>query len=177
MSNNLMYEERISSNWTELLFAGLTLLFLLLGVWRISMRGLNFLGAAFLVITVVFFFYAINYRTLIVRIDSQALRLKFGIFSWKIPLSNIEECGIDDLPVLMKYGGAGIHFMMIRGRYRASFNFLEHPRIVIGLKNKAGPVRDVSFSTRQPEAVIQALETRASARNTLLKISQEHANK
>mgnify|MGYP000900013350 CR=1 FL=1 len=33
----------------------------------------------------------------------------------------------------LRYGGAGIHFMSIRGRYRASFNFLEYPRVVIAL--------------------------------------------
>lgn len=72
-----------------------------------------------------------------------------------MPLANIEECRLDALPALMRYGGAGVHFMGIGGRYRASFNFLEHPRIVIALKRKAGPVRDISFSTRRPDDVLR----------------------
>jgi hypothetical protein len=60
----------------------------------------------------------------------------------------------------MKYGGAGIHFMFIRDRYRASFNFLEYPRVVIAFKKKVGPVRDISFSTRKPEDVIQLIQGR-----------------
>jgi hypothetical protein len=58
----------------------------------------------------------------------------------------------------MRYGGAGIHWMMVHGRYRASFNFLEYPRVVVRFKQKRGLVQDVSFSTRQPEEVIRCIE-------------------
>jgi len=40
--------------------------------------------------------------------------------------------------------------MFVRGRYRASWNFLEYPRLVVALRKKAGPVHALSFSTRQP---------------------------
>jgi hypothetical protein len=62
----------------------------------------------------------------------------------------------------MKYGGAGIHFMLVRTRYRVSFNFLEHPRVVIALRRRAGPVRDVSFSTRRPDELMQLLQSAVS---------------
>jgi hypothetical protein len=58
----------------------------------------------------------------------------------------------------MRLGGAGIHFMFIRGRYRASFNFLEHPRAVIAFRQPVGPVRDLSFSTRHPEELCQLIQ-------------------
>jgi hypothetical protein len=57
----------------------------------------------------------------------------------------------------MRLGGAGILFMFVRKRYRASFNFLEYPRVVIALRKKAGPVQDISFSTRRPEDVIRRI--------------------
>ena len=57
----------------------------------------------------------------------------------------------------MKYGGAGIHFMTVHNRYRASFNFLEYPRVVIAFKKKVGLVRDISFSTRRPEEVTRLI--------------------
>ena len=63
----------------------------------------------------------------------------------------------------MKYGGAGIHFMMIGKRYRASFNFLEYSRVVIALKNKVGLVQDISFSTRQPEEILKLVREAISA--------------
>lgn len=33
-------------------------------------------------------------------------------------------------------------------------NFLEHPRIVIKLKKKRGPIRDVAFSTERPNEIL-----------------------
>jgi hypothetical protein len=64
----------------------------------------------------------------------------------------------------MRLGGAGIHFMLINKRYRASFNFLEHSRVVIALKRKVGPVRDISFSTRQPDEVLRLIQGAISAK-------------
>jgi hypothetical protein len=76
-----------------------------------------------------------------------------------VALENVESCLLDDVPLLMRMGGAGIHFMFIRKRYRASFNFLEYPRVVIAFKKPAGPVRDISFSTRQPERIRQLVHS------------------
>jgi hypothetical protein len=163
MTDNLIYEERLSSNRTEALFISLTILFLTLLMWQISRGSSDILSAAFFFSFIFFLFYSVNYRILIIRLTPESLKLKFGVFTWTIPLDNIEECRHDDLPLVMRYGGAGIHFMVIRRRYRASFNFLEHPRVVIAFKKKAGLVRDVSFSTRHPDKVIQLLQNAASA--------------
>jgi hypothetical protein len=62
------------------------------------------------------------------------------------------------VPMIKKYGGAGIHGMFHKKRYRISFNFLEHPRVVVSLKEKKGPVQGVTFSTRRPEEVLQILQ-------------------
>lgn len=167
MNTNILYNEKLSSRRTEILFIALTLLFLLLFVWCVTGRGLDFIASIFLFFCVVFLFYSLNYRTLIIRLTAESLILTFGIFGWSIPLSNIDAIQPDDdLPALMKYGGAGIHFMTVRKRYRASFNFLEYPRVVIGLKRKAGLVRDVSFSTRQPEEIIRLIDGARSVNMT-----------
>jgi hypothetical protein len=86
---------------------------------------------------------------------NKALTLKFGIFKWVVDLNNIDGCQMDTVSGLMKFGGAGIHFMFVKKRYRASFNFLEYPRVVVSFKKKIGPVSDLSFSTKNPEKVIQ----------------------
>ena len=165
MTDNLIHEERVSSNKTEALFLGFTILFLMLLIWRKSTGSPDILSAIFFFIFVFFLFYSVNYRTLIIRLNPESLKLKFGIFTWTIPLDNIGECRLDDLPVLMRYGGAGIHFMFIRKRYRASFNFLEHPRVVIALRRRVGIVLDISFSTRRPGDVIQLVQNAVSARS------------
>jgi hypothetical protein len=56
--------------------------------------------------------------------------------------------------------------MFVRKRYRASFNFLEHSRVVIRLKSKVGLVQDVSFSTCQPNEIIQLMQEAISANKT-----------
>jgi len=165
--DNPIYEERVSSDWTEALFLSFTILFFMLLIWRMGTGSLDILNAAFFFFFVFFFFYSVNYRTLIIRLTPESLKLKFGIFTWTIPLDNIRECRLDDLPILMRYGGAGIHFMFIRKRYRASFNFLEHPRVVIAFNRKVGIVQDISFSTRRPDDVIQLLQNAVSARGAV----------
>jgi hypothetical protein len=163
MVDNLIYKERVSSNRTEALFLVLTILFLMLLIWRVKTCSLDILSAAFFCLFGFFFFYSVNFRTLIIRLTPESLKLRFGIFTWTVPLDNVEECRLDDIPLLMRMGGAGIHFMVIRKRYRASFNFLEHPRVVISLKRKVGFVRDISFSTRRPDDVLQHIQTAVSA--------------
>ena len=152
-----MYAERLSSKKTEGLFIGLMTLFLLLAVWRISTAGLDALASLFLCFFILFLFYSLNYRTLIITLSQRSLRLQFGVFSWTEHLDNIDACALDEIPKLKRFGGAGIHFMFIHKRYRASFNFLEYPRVVMTLKKKRGLVQDVSFSTTQPKKILGLL--------------------
>jgi Ca2+/Na+ antiporter len=164
MNDDLLYHESITSNRTKVLFLALTILFFLLLVWRVNADGWDVLAAVFFCFFAFFLFYAVNYRTLIIRLTTESLKLTFGIFTWTVALDNVEECHLDSLPLLMKYGGAGIHFMFIRNRYRASFNFLEYPRVVIAFKRKAGLVRDISFSTRRPDDVLRFLQEAVSSK-------------
>jgi hypothetical protein len=162
MNEHIVYQERVSSNRTEVLFLALTIIFFVLLIWRRSAAGLDTFAAVFFFF-VVFFFYSMNYRTLIICLSSESLKLKFGLFTWTVALVNIEACNRDDVPVFMRMGGAGIHFMFIRKRYRASFNFLEYPRIVVAFKNKTGLVRDISFSTRRPDDLLRLIKEAISA--------------
>jgi hypothetical protein len=166
LTDDLIYNERVSSTRTEGLFLGLTSFFLLLFIWRVTAYSLDILAAVFFFFSVFFLFYSLNYKTLIIRLTQEALKLTFGIFTWTVPIENIEECRHDKIPILMQVGGAGIHFMIIQKRYRASFNFLEHPRVVIELKRKVGLVRDISFSTRRPDEIIQLVQEVVSVQET-----------
>lgn len=158
-SEHLIYEEKVTSDQTEALFMTLMALFLLVGIWRMRISKLDVITAVCFCLFVVFLFYSVNYRTLVIRVTEDSLRLVFGVIAWKAPFKNIEECRLDnDIPVLMRYGGAGVHFMLIHRRYRASFNLLEHPRVVIMLKRKAGLVRDISFSTCRPDELITLVQ-------------------
>lgn len=159
MTSQTLYEERLSSVRTEALFIVLTLLPLALFAWRVPSAGIDGWSVFLLVVTAMFLFYSVNYRTLVTRITADVLRLRFGLFEWKLALQNIEFCSPDTVS-LWRIGGAGIHFTFIDRRYRAMFNFLEYPRLVVGLKVKKGPVRDVVFSTRRPAELMALLQPR-----------------
>jgi hypothetical protein len=153
------FEERVSSGRTEALFVGLTILFLLLLTWRAVATGLGLLTIAFFCGFGLFLFYSLNYRTLTIRMTSESLELKFGVFRWTMPWHNIEKCGFDDTS-LWRIAGAGIHLTWIRRRYRIFFNFLEYPRVVLALRERKGPVRDIALSTSTPEEVVSAITQR-----------------
>jgi Ca2+/Na+ antiporter len=156
--DDLVYDERVASKRTEALFLALTILFFLLFIWRLIADRLDILAVVLLCLCCFFLFYSVNYRTLVIRLTAESLKLTFGLFTWTVPLDNIEGSRLDDIPALMRMGGAGIHFMLIRKRYRASFNFLEYPRVVIALKKKVGPVQDISFSTQRPDEVLRLIQ-------------------
>ena len=159
MQTSQVYHEKLTSIKTTALFLILTILFFCLFSWRLLTVGMDWLAILLLVLACFFLFYTINYRTLDIQISFDNLKLQFGVFSWQIPLNSIAHFQLDnDIPWLMRNGGAGIHFMFVRGRYRASFNFLEHPRVVLRFKHKIGPVTDLSFSTAQPSQLIKHLE-------------------
>lgn len=162
-----LYDERVTSKRTEALCLTLMVLFLLLFLWHVNTAGADIVTAVFVCLFGMFLFYSVDYRTLTIRLTSEYLKLTFGVFTWTVPLDNVEECRLDGMPVLVRMGGAGIHFMRVRGRYRASFNFLEHPRVVIAFKRKVGPVRDISLSTRRPNDVLRLLQEAVSARRTV----------
>ncbi len=153
-----LYVERLTSKRTTLFFALLSVLSFLLAIMRASWYAFEALALTLAFFSVFFLFYTVNYRVLEIKLTAKALNVTFGIFSWEVPFSQIAGAQVDSLPVIKQYGGAGIHFMFVRKRYRASFNFLEHPRVVVVLKKKIGLVQDISFSTRHPDEVIQLIK-------------------
>ena len=159
------YIERVSSNKTEALFLGLTLLFFILSAWRIQIAGLTILSVIFLILFSLFLFYSLNYRVLVIQITMEAIVLKFGIFTWKVPMVNIDGCTLDTVS-LWRIGGAGIHFSFFQGRYRAMFNFLEYPRVLLSFKKKKGPVRDFAFTTKNPEKILDFIQAASTTINS-----------
>ena len=158
MSKEFVFSENIFSNKTLFLFVKLMLLFGALSARSMFITENRGWGIAFCCISLFFLFYVFNYRVLIIQVDEDELRLKFGLFTWHIHLSNIETSFLDKTS-LWRIGGAGIHFSPIGGRYRAMFNFLEYDRVVICLKEKKGLVRDIAFSTRQPDELMRLLKS------------------
>ena len=109
MPSNHIYSERVSSNKTEALFVVLALLFFLPFAWFGRAGVFSGWSILFFCLFAFFLFYALNYRTLNIQLSNEALQLKFGIFTWAIPLHNIET-SFPDTTSLWRIGGEGIHY-------------------------------------------------------------------
>jgi len=160
MSDKLIYLEQVSSRRTGVLFIILMIAFFIPFIWVARTSLFGGWSTFFFCLSAFFLFYAVNYRTLIIRLTEETIRLKFGVFSRNIPYDNIENCFLDT-SVAPRSGGAGIHFMFIKGRYTAMFNFIEYDRVVVSLKVRKGPVRDIAFSSRQTEELMQIIREKA----------------
>ena len=154
-----IYSEKVQSPKTSLLFIILTVIFAALFTWRVSAVGFRFIPILYLFFGIFFFLYVINFRSLIITITENTIFLKFGLIQWRTLLENIQTCELDDSPDIIKYGGAGVHFAFVHRKYRAYFNFLEHPRVVITFIYKQGPVQELVFTTRQPAEVIKIIDS------------------
>ncbi len=157
-----IYAEKLQSNLTTGLFAILASVFMALFGWRVSVVAWKFSPVLFLFLSVLFLFYVFNYRTLQIQVSEQTLTLKFGLVRWQTDMENIQSCVLDDPPLWIKYGGAGVHFAQVGGLYRAFFNFLEGPRILVTFKEKQGLVQALSFSTYQPDKLLELIERRTT---------------
>ena len=153
-----IYSEEIRSNKTDLLFVVLALITYALSVWKFSVVGFKFGPGFYLFLGLLFTFYIFNFKVLKISITDQVLDLKFGIIPWKTELSNIQEIALDDAPMIIKYGGAGVHFAFVKGEYRAFYNFLEHPRVLIRFKKKQGLVEALVFTSRQPDQILTIIQ-------------------
>jgi hypothetical protein len=153
MNTNSIYHERLTSTRTTALFIFLALLFSGLFIYRFSSEALDGWAVLWAVLGGMFIFYVFNYRALTIEIDKTAIRLRFGLLGMRVEFHEITACETDTVS-LWRIGGAGIHFSPMGGRYRAMFNFLEYPRLVLRLNRKRGWIWDVAFSTRNPDEVM-----------------------
>lgn len=155
---DFIYQERIKSFRTTLLFIVLAGFFFALFVWRYRTVGFRFGSGLTLFFGLFFLFYVLNYRELLIRISAEEVLLNFGLVRWRTKIRNIKEALFDDSPAMIKYGGAGVHFAVVGGEYRAFYNFLEYPRIVLRFHDKQGPVQALVLTTRNPEKILQIIQ-------------------
>lgn len=158
---NVLYNEKVRSNKTSLLFVILALVFFTMFGWRFSVVGYRFVPGLYAFLGLFFCFYVINFRELEILITDQTLQLKFGVIGWSSNIDNIKSSILYDPPFWIKFGGAGVHFAMVDGDYKAFYNFLEYPRVLIGFHQKQGWVQSLVFTTRQPDKILEILGKRS----------------
>jgi len=152
------YDETLFSKWSTLLLFSITVIFILLYFYQIIVGPIGTDPAPnwfWLVMAVFMLAITINFGRLTTRITSAGLTVSYGIFKKRIPWRNIEDCYIDEASAI-RYGGWGIRLGRVGGRWRTVYNVIGGPRVVVSLKK--GRIRELVFSTENPEEVIGAID-------------------
>jgi hypothetical protein len=100
-------------------------------------------------------FLTLNFGRLSIKVDYHTVTVGYGIIKKRIPLENIKDCNIDETPAI-KYGGAGIRTIKIKGEWILVFNVVGGPRVALSLRQ--GRYKKFVFSTKNPEEVINVIK-------------------
>ncbi|MBS3816457.1 MAG: hypothetical protein KGY76_02715 [Candidatus Thermoplasmatota archaeon] len=152
------YEETVFSKWMTLILGIITTIFFSIWIydifvgWNWSVPPLSWfwLGMFLFMLGI-----TINFAKLSIKIDSEGISLGFGILRKKIPWQRVEDSYVDEASAL-RYGGWGLRFTRVEGKWRTAFNAVAGPRVVVSL-NK-GFVREIVFSTKDTEKAIQTIK-------------------
>lgn len=152
------YEETVFSKWMSMMLGSITTIFFLIGIydiffgwnWSEPLPSWFWLGMSLFMLAI-----TINFLKLNIKIDSESLKVGYGIFRKKISWERVEDCHIDERSAL-RYGGWGDRFTRVDGKWRSVYNVIGSPRVVVSLKN--GLIREFAFSTRNPEEAMEAIK-------------------
>ena len=102
----------------------------------------------------------VNFSRLTIRMSPENITVGYGRITRQIPWENIESCYLDETSAIF-YGGVGIRFARIRGKWRLVYNIIATPRVVLSLK--AGRFQEFVFSTKNPDEVLSIINDRIAA--------------
>lgn len=153
------YEETIFSKWITILFSTITAVFFFLWSYDIFV-GWNWDDPIpswfWLGMFLLFFGLTVLFFRLTININSEGLTVGYGFLKKSIPWEKVEDCHIDETSSL-RYGGWGIRITRVRGKWRMAYKVVGRPRVVVSLNQ--GWIRELVFSTKDPEEAMEAIET------------------
>lgn len=157
MGKNI-YEETISAKWMTVSFAVITIIFFSVFLYQLLTGPIGADPAPdvlWLVLALLFFSLTLNFRKLKINISSEGISAGYGIFKSTISWEKLEEVYLDETSTA-RYGGWGIRVSRVEGNWRLVYNVIGGPRVVISSKD--GFFKDLAFSTKNPEEVIEIIE-------------------
>lgn len=148
-----IFSERIFSRSLFLIFTAGALL----SGWLIfasPAEGDPVTSAAISIVTIlffVFFFLAVNFSSMSLRITFDHISVRYGIFSYRADLLSVADISMErkngssmDLP--------GIRMKAIKGGAWRLYYSAGLPRVILHFRE--GAIRELAFSTRSPEKVV-----------------------
>jgi hypothetical protein len=154
---NKEYQEKISSGLLSIL-AGAAGVFSLGMFAYIQLSDSTDIPAALWTLPAVgllLLFVAINFASLVIKVSPRGVSAGYGVFRHSVPAADISGYYLDEASHLA-YGGFSIRFGRNNGKRKVVYNTVGTPGVVIQQHSK--PDQEFVFSTKNPEAVIKALQ-------------------
>jgi hypothetical protein len=155
--NMKKYSEQISWIGIPLIFISISIFLFVLFFWFYYTSHFTLILWNLIIISILFIFISIVFRSLKISIDQEKLSISYGFIKYKILISKIKEFSIDD-KYGIKYGGYGIRLGKKKGLWFTAFILPGTKRISLIYKKKVDLMKNFIFSTNNPDAIISQLE-------------------
>ncbi len=152
-----LYKERILSGWNIAIMAVVVFALLAVLLYQLLVGPLGTEPApnGFFIGMIVFFVaLGINFAGLSITVGVDGVTVGYGIIRHRVEWGNIVSCRIDESSAV-RYGGWGIRTAWVGGKRRLVYNIIGAPRVVV--EKRTGRHHELAFSTRNPEAVMGAI--------------------
>ena len=152
-----IYEERIYSRWNILIMGTVVAAVLAALIGQLISGPLGAKPAPntfFIGMILLFLALGANFATLTIRVTIHGISVGYGIIRHQIPWGEVIGCRVDEASAL-RYGGWGIRVGCVGGKRRLVYSILGAPRVVV--ERRLGRYEEFVFSTRNPEAVMKAI--------------------
>jgi hypothetical protein len=150
MQAGRVYEERIFSLLTTVIMTVICSAMLFMFFYQLLVCPVGTRPAPnwfFLVMFLVFLALGLNFARMTVRIDQHGISVGYKIIRHNISWGNVTECYREESSSL-RYGGWGIRFGRVEGKWRLVFNIIGGERVVIG--QNQGRWDEFVFTTNNP---------------------------
>lgn len=133
MQTNNFYEEKIFSKCIFLIMTSVNTIFFFVLIYQIIISPAGTQSAPNWIILLMFLINAlviINFSRLSINMNSHFIIVSYGIFKRKIKWNNIDYCYLDDTSIF-RYGGWGIRFGKVKGKWRLVYNIIGAKTVVL----------------------------------------------
>ncbi len=157
------YEEVLFSKISTIILSVVTSAFFLIYIHQITVEPTwaePLPNWFWLMMAVFLLAMTINFSRMKIKIDNDGIFIIYGVMKKKISWKNVKDCSVDE-GSSVKYGGWGLRFWRGKGNFRIIYNIAAGDRIVISLNS--GFVREIVFSTRNPEKVMKIIKKHISS--------------
>jgi len=160
--NKDSYEEILFSKISTVILSVITTAFFLIYIYEIIVEPSwdePLPNWFWLIMAVILLGVTINFSRMKIKINNKGIMIRSGVIKNLIPWKDVKDCSVDEGSPL-KYGGWGQRFWRVKGNFRIIYNAAAGKRIAISLNS--GIVREIVFSTRNPEKVMRIIKTHIS---------------